>query len=208
MKKLIFFFVFLSIHGCSIFQPEESNVIQPKLLKQTELPPIKSLIYKDNFEFFCEMLIDENGNVEQAKMLTNTGDNDWDSLAVQSLLSWKFTPATINGSPVKLLIRRKVMVVFEQPKIISLAEIMFDNYEQADSVYKDLLNGADFYELALIYSISPSRSKKGFLGNVNVNHYSDDISFVLKRLEEGNFTAPLRYGKYFVIFKCLKHNNL
>lgn len=208
MKKLIFFFVFLSISGCSIFQPEESVVIQPKLLKQSELPPIKISIYKNNFEFICEMLIDENGNVERAKLLTNTGDADWDSLAVQSLLSWKFTPAFIDDSPVKILIRRKIMVVFEQPKIISLAEIMFDNYDQADSVYKALLNGADFYELASIYSISPSRSKKGFLGNINVNHYSDDISFILKTLEEGNITAPLKYGKYFIIFKCLKNNNL
>ncbi len=208
MKKLVFLFAFLFTSGCSIFQPEESIIIQPQLLKQSSLPAIRASIYKDKFEFLCEMLVDQKGDVEQARMLTQSGDALWDSLAALSLLNWKFAPATLNGTPVKLLIRRKVMVLFEQPQIIPLAEIMFSNYEQADSVYKALLNNADFYKLALMYSISQTKTRQGVIGYIDINQYSDKIRNVLKRLDEDEFTEPLNYGNYFVIFKRIKQNNL
>jgi hypothetical protein len=204
MKKIIFIFSLFLITGCSIFQPEEANVIQPKLLKQESLPSITANIYSDKFEFFCEILVNEKGDVETAKLLTKSGDPLWDSLATLSLLKWKFTPATINGTPVKLLIRRKVKVVFENPTVIPLAEIQFKNYQEADSAYKALLKGADFTTLVLKYSISSSKQKNGMLGDVDIKHYSQDISFALDKLNEGEFTKPLSYGDRYIIFKRLK----
>ena len=207
MKKIIFIFSLLMIAGCTIFQPEEATVIQPKLLKQASLPAIPTNIYSDRFEFFCEMLINENGDVETAKLLTKSDDPTWDSLTTLSLLKWKFIPATINGTPVKLLIRRRVKVVFEQPIIIPLAEIQFGNLQTADSAYHELVKGADFTSLVLKYSISSSKQKNGMLGDVDIKHYSAEISSALSRLDEGDFTKPLRYGDSFVIFKRLKQLN-
>jgi TonB family protein len=204
MKKIIFIFGFLIFSGCSLFQPEEQTVIQPRLLKQAALPPITANIYKDKFEFFCDMVINEKGNVENVKLLTQSGDPTWDSLATQSLLKWKFAPATLNGIPVKLLIRRKVKVLFEKPTLIPLAEIQFSNLHEADSAYNALLTGADFTTLVHKYSISPTKQKNGNLGDVDIKHYANDISYALSKLDEGEFTKPLSYGNSFIIFKRLK----
>lgn len=207
MKKIILFCLFFITSGCSVFQPEETSIIQPTLLKQSELPPLRQSIEGNWFEFYCEMLINSYGDVEKAKILNGTGDEIWDSLAVLSLLKWKYSPAVYDGHPIKLLIRRKIRVVFVEPKVIPLVEIELQNYELADSVYNALLSGADFTLLVKKYSISSSRDSNGNLGNVNIKHYSDNIRTALSNLAEGEFTKPLKYGDYYVIFKRVRLNN-
>ena len=207
MKKIIFICLFFITPGCTVFQPDETTLIQPKLLKQSELPVLRESLFSDRFEFYCEMLINTNGDVERAKLLTGSGDETWDSLAALSLLDWKYTPAIYGGHPIKLMVRRKIKVVFVEPKVLSLTEIQLDNLAQADSVYHALLSGTDFTSLVLKYSISPTREKKGFLGDVNIKHFSDNISVALSELDEGEFTKPLRYGEHYIIFRRSKIYN-
>ncbi len=207
MKKIIFICFFIITSGCSVFQPEESTLIQPKLLKQSDLPPFTESLSADYFEFYCEMQINVNGDVERAKLLTGTGDEVWDSLAALSLLEWKYTPAIFDGHPIKLVVRRKVKVVFVEPKIISLSEIELSDSIQADSVFTALQGGADFIALVKKCSISPTREKNGMLGQINIKHFSNDISTALNELEEGEFTKPLHYGDHFIIYKKSKFNN-
>lgn len=204
MRKLIFLFCLLVFAGCSIFQPEETSIIQPKLLKQAVLPPIRQSTFSDRYEFYCQLVIDENGDVEKANLLTSSGDVTWDSLTAISLLAWKFSPAIIDGKPIRLTVRRKFIVVYQKPTIISLAEIQVKQVSLADSIYNALVNGTDFSMLALKYSISSSRELKGYLGVVDVKHYSKDICDVLAKLEEGEFTLPLKYGENFIILKRLR----
>lgn len=197
----------LIISGCSLFQPEETKIIQPKLLKQSSLPPIKATNYSDSFEFTCEMLIDEKGNVEKARLLTKSGDALWDSLATLSLYEWKFSPAIANGVPVKQLIRRRIKVVFEQPEILPLAEIQISSFELADSVYKALQQGANFKQMVAKYSVSPTKINGGYLGNVDIKQYSKEIGRVLRKLKPGDFSEPLAFGDRYVIFKRIDENN-
>lgn len=207
MKAPVILLVFLITSGCALFQPEETKIVQPKLLKQSSLPPIRAAIYSDNFEFSCELLIDEKGNVERAKLLTKSGDADWDSLTTLSLYGWKFSPALANDIPVKQLIRRRIKVVFEQPELVPLAEIQLDSYKEADSVYNALLEGASFEAMVMKYSVSPTKQKGGELGNVDIKQYSKDISRVLRNLKDGEFTGPLAFGDRYVIFKKVIQNN-
>ena len=208
MKKILFICLFVITSGCAVFQPEEkTTLIQPKLLKQSELPSLQQIIMNNNLELYCEMHITANGDVDRAKLLTGSGDELWDSLAEQSLLQWKYSPAIYDGHPIQLTVRRKIKIVFIEPRIFSLAEIQLDNIKDADSVYQALLSGVDFTSLVLLYSTSNSRSKNGFIGNVNIKHFSEDISLALSQLNEDEFTIPLSYGKHFIIFKRLKVNN-
>ena len=207
MKNLFFFFSLLFFSGCALFQPEEPTTIQPKLLKQASLPAINQSIYNDKFEFYCEMLINKDGDVESARLLTHSGDPVWDSLAVISLLQWKFEPPLVNNIPSKLLIRRRIQVKFEQPQIMALAEILLKSHEQADSVYNALLDGADFNLLVHKYSVSPTKIADGLLGDVEIRHYSKEIYDALCNLDEGEFTKPIKYGECCIILKRLEHNN-
>jgi len=207
VKKIIFLCLFFIISGCAVFQPEESNFIQPKLIRQADLPPLLSSFSSNNFEFYCEMVINCCGDVERAKLLTRSGDAVWDSLAQLSLLKWKYLPAVYEGHPVKLTVRRKIRLVFEEPKIFSLAEIEIKNIEKADSVYNALISGSDFTTLCLHCSISKSKERNGLLGNVNIKHFSNDIQTQIANLDEGECTKPLAYGDHFVIYKRLSLNN-
>jgi len=207
MKKFFFICLFLLASGCTVFQPDESTLIQPTLLKQSELPPLRETITNNYFEFYCEMMIDTNGNVLRARILNGTNDPVWDSLAVLSLMDWKYTPAIYGGHTINLLVRRKVKVVYAEPRYISLAEIQCNSRKDADKVYTELLNGIDFTSLVLKYSTSDSKTKNGLIGNVNLKHFSADISFAISKLNEGEFTKPLNYGEHFIIYKRMKLNN-
>jgi parvulin-like peptidyl-prolyl isomerase len=207
MKKIFFICLFVITSGCTVFQPEESTLIQPALLKQSELPPLRESITNNYFEFYCEMMINTNGDVERARILAGSNDPVWDSLAVLSLMEWKYAPAIYGGHPINLLVRRKVKVVYAEPRYISLAEIQCDSREDADKAYSELLNGIDFTSLVLKYSTSDSKTKNGLIGNVNLKHFSDDISFAVSKLNEGDFTKPLNYGEHFIIYKRMKLNN-
>jgi parvulin-like peptidyl-prolyl isomerase len=122
-------------------------------------------------------------------------------------MDWKYTPAIYGGHPINLLVRRKVKVVYAEPRYISLAEIQCDSREDADTVYSALLNGIDFTSLVLTYSTSSSKARDGIIGDVNVKYFSDDISLAISQLNEGEFTKPLSYGNHFIIYKRLKLNN-
>ena len=91
------------------------------------------------------MIINENGNVDYAKILKGSGDPIWDSLASISLLSWKFSPAMMDDRAVKSSIRRKFIVMYETPKYIQLAEIQLRDISLADSVYKALIDGTGLF---------------------------------------------------------------
>jgi hypothetical protein len=149
-------------------------------------------------------VINENGDVEKANLLTSSGDATWDSLTAVSLLAWKFSPAIVDGKPIRLTIRRKFIVLYEQPVFVSLAEIQVKDISLADSIYKALVNGSDFSMLAIKYSISSSQELKGYLGRVDLKHFSKDIFDILSKLNEGEFTLPIKYGENYIIFKRLR----
>ena len=208
MKKYIFICLLIFSTGCAVvYQSEDSTLIQPKLLKQTALPPLTESTFNNKYEFACEMLIDPVGDVRFVKLLTGSGDPSWDSLAQLSLLEWKYSPAIYNGNPIKLLVRRNIKVIFVEPKIFSLAEILFADYLKADSVYNMLMDGDDFFSLASKYSISSTRTQNGLLGNVNIKYFAENISYALAQLGEGDYTKPLNYGKNYIIIKRLKEND-
>jgi len=201
MKKIIILLYLIVLTSCSLFRTEKDAITEPRLLKQSSLPAVPTSLYNHDFDFFCELVIDEDGNVQRAKMLSSSGDKLWDSLAAISLLDWKFTPALLNGTPIKKVIHNKINVVFVEPIIISLSEILCENKEAADSLYSALLNRRNFGELAKKYSIGASREIGGYLGPVDVQFYTKEIRQILNDLKENEFTEPLSYGSCYIIFK-------
>ena len=196
----------LLLSGCSIFQSSESFIIQPRLLKQSALPPVKQSRFEESFEFYCEMNINEKGDVTKVKIFNQAKDSIWDSLATLSMLNWKFSPAIIDGKPTSITVRRKFIVLYQNPTYMQLAEIQLYDIQLADSLYKLLLGGADFFELAKLFSLTYTSDKNGMLGNVDINFYSQEIQENLKELDEGDFTKPTKYGERYIIFKRLKTN--
>jgi TonB family protein len=201
MKKLIVLSCLFIMMGCSEEQIVERTTTLPTLLEQTELPPIPQRIIGPEFRLVIRMLVNEEGAVNKAKLLIGSGLSDWDSLALKSILKWKYEPATIENKPVSIWLVQKVRVQFECPCYIFLSQILCDSYDTALLVVSKLNEGSDFGELALKYSCDSTKVVGGFIGKKDVMLYPQSIYRVLKRLSVDQYTQPIEYGKRFAIFK-------
>lgn len=204
MKTLAFLLCLIIFAGCATTQ-ETELIDQPQLLQMSTLPEIPNSIYSDNFKLDVQMCILDDGSVAKVKMLAGSGDLHWDSLAIQSISLWKFSPATFNGKPVATLIRRHINVQFDDPVYMILAEIKCNCKDKADSLYQVLKKGADFGTLAEKHSLSNSSAKKGFIGEVNINCFAEKIREELTKLKDNEFSEPILFGFNYVIFKKISY---
>jgi peptidyl-prolyl cis-trans isomerase C len=87
---------------------------------------------------------------------------------------------------------------------MNLAEILCTSREEADSVYNVIEQGQNFNELAMRYSVDPSREMGGMLGDVNINVFPENIRKSLSKLIINEYTKPMKYGDLYAIFKRLR----
>lgn len=81
-----------------IYSAADANVVPPSAIKQ-ELP----LYPRDNFPMnhgVLEVVVNERGEVESAAMRAPVKPT-YDGLALAAAKAWRFTPATLDGKPVK-----------------------------------------------------------------------------------------------------------
>ena len=88
-----------------IFTAEDSNVIPPGIVNQA-LPMYPGQITTPRTGRL-EVVIDESGLVESATM-TGSVTSRYDSMAIAATKAWRYTPAIVNGTPVKF---RKIVQI-------------------------------------------------------------------------------------------------
>lgn len=201
MRLITVLLIIVLICGCSSIQQNDISLTQPELIDQFPLPVIAESIYKDHLYLDLQLLIDENGFVRQAKFLTGSGNEIWDSLAIVSIKKWQYTPALMNEKPIKIWLKQRVKVEFTEPVYLSLVEILCDTKEQGDMILKALNNGEDFRLLASKYSSHSSSREKGFIGKIDIHRYPRDIYQTLLKLKSNEYTSLMRYGRKYIIFK-------
>jgi TonB family protein len=201
MKTLVFLVCLVFLAGCTTFQQHDTAVTQPELLEQTSLPPISGSSFKNNFRLVIRMLIDEEGKVLKAKFIAGSGYEEWDSVALESICNWRFSPARINNNPVKIWVNQIAVIKLQEPMYWSISEILCPTLETANLVYDSLKAGGSFAELAAQYSVAETKAIKGYLGKVDVNLYSAPIREKLLKLRDNQFTEPIKYGDKYIIFK-------
>jgi TonB family protein len=81
-----------------IFTSSDANVVPPLVIRQ-ELPPFPGTALVGKLGLM-DVVIDENGGVESARML-QTVTPQYDKLALAATKGWHYQPATLNGVPVK-----------------------------------------------------------------------------------------------------------
>ena len=203
MKLAILFLCLLFLMGCSSMQ-QMNDGSTPKLLIQFPLPPFPETFTRPVFELETVLFIMEDGTVGKTRMLKGSGDPAWDSLALASMRQWRFTPARMDNKPVGSWFHMQSTLRYANPQLMNLAEILCTTEEEADTVYKAIDQGQNFNELAMRYSVDPSREMSGMLGEVNINLYPENIRKPLSKLSIDGYTKPLNYGDLYAIFKRLK----
>ena len=207
LSGMSFLFVTLMI-GCSTFNGLESNnIVPPTLIEKTMLPPPPPSVNAKDFYLKMELLISKEGKVLHADLRNSSGDKEWDSLAVVSIMNWKYSPATSNGKAIQLKIEQTAKVVVAPPEMMNLSEIVCATLAEADSIYSALEKGAAFDSLAKACSISSTAAVGGHLYKVDIHNFEDEIQSALERLKPGEFTRPLQFGENYVIYKRAAGDN-
>jgi TonB family protein len=202
LKLLSLFTLATFVTSCSAFRGFQSDhIVPPTLLEKTQLPPPPTTVDAKNFYLKMELTINKEGKVLRVDLQNSSGDKHWDSLAVLSIMQWKYSPATSNGKPIQLKIVQTAKVVVTPPEMMDLYEIVCATLAEADSIYSALEKGASFDSLAKAYSISSTAPKGGYLGNVDIHNFQDEIQSALKELEPGRFTHPMPFGRNYIIYR-------
>ncbi len=195
-------FCFLFCFGCSSSQ-RTSDITPPELLYQHPLPAFPQKYSGIRLRIPLEIRITAEGTVSNVRIVDGSGNEEWDSSAAHSIMSWKYKPASIAGTPVAIWIHQTAVIRFSEPHSIHLAEILCGSRDEADSAAAQLERGRAFSEVAQSYSQSSSRLTSGEIGSVNILTYPEKIKKVLAELRTGEWTKPLEYGDQFIIFKRL-----
>ena len=81
-----------------IFTAGDTQVVPPSTVRQ-DLPPYTTRAFSA-MKGTLEIVIDETGSVESA-IVRESVNRAYDALVVESARRWHYTPATLNGAPVK-----------------------------------------------------------------------------------------------------------
>ena len=186
----------------------ENNIFKvdkiPSVIYQEPLPPFPKEMRKQVNKLDTRLLISEEGKVLDAQILSSSSNKEWDSLAIEKIKKWIFTPAILNNKPIKIWITQPIRISIKEPLFLPLFEIVFDNATIAFQIYDSLINGADFDIFVNKYSISESKKDNGYIGLINIRNLDPEIQKYLEKLEENEFTKPIIYKGKYTIFKRSK----
>jgi TonB family protein len=163
----------------------------------TSLPRIARASYESELRLNVLVHIREDGTVENVKMLGSSGDSEWDSLATLSMKQWRYAPYRRAGIPVDLWFRQLVVVQIQEPIVMTIGEIVSSSPHGADSLHALLEEGADMDSVF-----------RRTLGTFDIVRYPQNVRDVLKRLDAGEYTSPLRRGDEYVIYKRLDNDGI
>lgn len=191
----------LLLAGCASFDGLNSRIVPPTLLEKVTLPqPPASLAARD-FYLKMEILVGKDGSVRHVTLSKSSGDPEWDAAAIRRIMEWKFSPALLDDKPIQMRVIQTARVVTVPPVMMTLSELICTNFSRADSAFAMLRKGAQFDSIATVFGCKSISLESGYVGEVDINRYPDDIRSELSSLRSGQFTQPLALGPYFAIFK-------
>jgi len=205
MKHSVILIFLLFLSGCSSIHQTINNHA-PVLLVQHPFPSVPLSLAKPDVLLAADILISEDGSVANVKLRTGSGIKAWDSIAVETIRTWEYSPMQVNNNPVACWVHQKMRIRIAEPIIYSLSALLFPSYEIADSFYTYLVEGRKFEEIASSVSLFPTLGKYIDIGNVDIYQYSEFIRNSLTNLSEGEFTKPIKYDDHYIIFKRAQSN--
>jgi hypothetical protein len=201
MKLLLSLLCLGILSGCTAINYIPENQI-PVLLVQYPFPSIPPSICRPGYMLMTYLFISEDGSVKDVKL--NSGIKEWDSIAVSTIKTWKYSPLRVNDKPVAAWVHQRIRLKIAEPLMFSIAAAACSTYDQADSVYMHLNGGYDLKEAAKEFSALPVQGDNFELGEIDIYQYPDYIRNNISKLNEGDFTKPLKYNDRYIIFLRMK----
>ena len=180
----------LLLTGCVGTQEVAVPTERVELISMTPLPPIAQGSYHAGMRLNVLMHILPDGTVEDVRMLGSSGDVGWDSLALQNIRRWRYAPFQRDGVPTDVWFRQQIVIKIQEPVVMTIGELVSPTLREADSLHALLEKGMDLDSLF-----------RRAIGTFDIAKYPKNIRDVLKRLDPGEYTSPLRRGEEYVIYK-------
>ena len=180
----------LLLTGCVGTREVAAPTERVELISMTPLPPIAQGSYHAGMRLNVLMHILPDGTVEDVRMLGSSGDVGWDSLALQNMRRWRYAPFQRDGVPTDVWFRQQIVIKIQEPVVMTIGELVSPTLREADSLHALLEKGIDLDSLL-----------RRAIGTFDIAKYPENIRDVLKRLDPGEYTSPLRRGDEYVIYK-------
>lgn len=181
--------------GCAT-QREPYRIIEKTALPVYRGDPVDTRL---NMRVFFHII--EDGYVDDVRIQTKTRDSEWNRAAADSMKKWRFTTQHPDSS-FWLAVNVKVLIV--QAELVNLGELIASDRDTAFELYTRLRSGVSFHQLV---DAARSGILPGVIGHyiqdVNIDEYPPFIRSVLKDLESGNYTRPVRSGTDYIIYMRL-----
>jgi len=187
--------------GCAPFPERVETPAAPSVIHLTPLPPLTDLSLAAKPELSAYFLIREDGTVEEVRLISPSGDPEWEKAAVDSLKKWRFTSPNVDRDIGERWIRYRIQIEIEEPVFLNLGEIVVYSKTEADSLYQLLREGTDFLSIARQMHEETKQPMGRYIGTVNIAHYPEYVRNRLMKLRASQFTRPIKLGDTFVIFK-------
>lgn len=200
---LIFYLIFcpaffVLITGCAT-QRDSFEIIE-----KTDLPVYEGELREEPFTLRVLFHVMENGSVAEVRMLTNSGDSNWDSAVADSMKKWRFTAHESDSS---IWVPKNVKVHLLQSQILNLGELITKNERDARVLHSRLRAGVSFQHLVRQARENSSAGITGrYLNDVDTAQFPTYVSKILTGLKEGEYSRPVQYDGNYVIFKRYGEN--
>jgi TonB family protein len=145
--------------------------------------------------------VHNDGNVAEVKLVTSSGDPDWDKAAIDSMKDWHFSAWVPDGLPAECWVRNTCVVQVQEPLVLTLGQLTAPTMEEADSLYSLLEGGMDFDLLAKETRPGTTEKYGTYIGSADVASYPHQVRVELRKLAVNGFTHPVRVGTSYVIYK-------
>jgi TonB family protein len=183
----VFFAALLILPGCAGPQRVLVTSEGPELISMTPFPPVS---FASELKLNVMVHIQKDGSVGSVKLLSSSGNHDWDSLAVETIKQWRYTPPRRDDKSAEMWLQHLVIVQIQEPIVMTIGELAAHDASEADSLFALLQKGTDLDSLF-----------KQKIGTFDIGKYPSQIREKIKSLKQNEFTAPLRVGDLYFIYK-------
>jgi peptidyl-prolyl cis-trans isomerase C len=128
-------------------------------------------------------------------------------LLTQEYISQKIEPfVTVKNEEVEEILEKNPNLISKE--MVTLKEILVKTEKEAEGIYQELKNGADFSKIATEKSISQTKTKEGLMGTFSRGQLPPDLERVVFNLKKGEFSKPIKTDEGFQIFYLVSRREI
>ena len=224
---LIFLALWVSLFGVSELSSESEKVLARvggKVITQRDLDELMKRyesirkgnpVDPDEKSRFLNLLISstlisleaEKEKLDQKPEIQSNLKIHRTELLTREYVNTKIEPlVTVKNEEIEEILKKNPNLIPKES--LTLKEILVKTEKEAEEIYQELKKGGDFSKIATDKSISPTKTKGGFLGTLSRGQLPPQIEQVAFQLKEREFSKPVKTEDGFKLLYLEKREQM